>query len=73
MSDDIRELEMRVAGISGDEAVGSIQAALRELDPGASVRMDHATGILHIMTRYDTLEVVAALTEAGFEPQAETM
>lgn len=73
MSDEVRELEMRVAGINRDDAVEPIQAALRELDAGAKVRIDGATGILHITTRYDTLEVVAALTEAGFEPQAETM
>lgn len=73
MSDDIRELEMRIEGISGGEAPGRLQSAVQAIDPGARVRVDAATGIVHVTTRCDTLEVVAALTEAGFEPSAETM
>jgi copper chaperone CopZ len=73
MSDEVRELEMRVEARSGPAGAGEIEAALRAVDPGLRVRVDPATGIVHIETRRDTLEIVAALTEAGFEASAETM
>ena len=73
MSDEMRELEMRIEGRSGPAGADEIEAALRALDSGVRVRIDPATGIVHIETRRDTLEVVAALTEAGFEASAETM
>jgi hypothetical protein len=50
-----------------------VETALRELDPQATVRLDPATGILHAMTCRDTLEVVAALSKAGFEAKAMTL
>jgi len=73
MSDDVREIEMRVEGVSAPDRIGPVEAAIRALDPTASVRLDGATGIVHATTRRDTLEVVAALTKAGFEAKAMTL
>ena len=73
MSDDVREIEMRVEGVFTPEDLGPVEAAIRKLDPGATVRLDPATGIIHAMTSRDTLEVVAALTDAGIETSAMTL
>lgn len=73
MSDDVREVEMRVEGVSTPDGLGPVEAAIRKLDPGATVRLDPATGIIHAMTARDTLEVVAALTDAGIEASAMTL
>jgi hypothetical protein len=73
MSDDVREIEMRVEGVSAPDAVGPVASAIRALDPHATVRLDPATGIVHALTGRDTLEVVAALAKAGFEARAMTL
>jgi hypothetical protein len=73
MSDDLREIEMRVEGVSRPESLGPVEAAIRSLDPDATVRLDPATGIVHATTRRDTLEVVAALSGAGLEVKAMTL
>ena len=73
MSDDVREIEMRVEGVSEPDQLGPVERAIREIDSQATVRLDPATGILHAMTRRDTLEVVAALAKAGFEAKAMTL
>ena len=73
MSDEVRELEMRVDGRSGAAGAEEIEAALRSCDPGVRVRLDPATGIVHVRTTRDTLEIAAALSEAGFEASADTM
>jgi len=73
MSDDVREIEMRVEGVSAPDQLGPVEAAIRSLDPGATVRLDPATGIIHAMTGRDTLEVVAALSQAGLDARAMTL
>ena len=73
MDSDIREIEMRVEGVSTPEGVGPVERAIRALDPDATVRLDPATGILHAITSRDTLEVVAALGKAGLEAKAMTL
>jgi hypothetical protein len=73
MSDDLREIEMRVEGVSTPDGLGPVETAIRACDPDATVRLDPATGIIHAMTRRDTLEVVAALSKAGFEASAMTL
>ena len=73
MSDDVREIEMRVEGVNRPEDVRRLEGAIRELDPEATVRIDPATGIVHALTRRDTLEVVAALTDAGLDARAMTL
>jgi hypothetical protein len=73
MSDEIREIEMRVEGPSGPERADAILRVVRQLDPAATVRVDPDTGIVHATTWRDTLEVVAALTAAGLDATATTM
>ena len=73
MSDEVRELEMRIDGIVGGTVPEPFIAAIRGVDPGGMARVDPETGIVHIITRCDTLEIVAALASAGFEASAETM
>ena len=73
MSDEVREIEMRVEGVSAPDRLGPVESAIRECDPDATVRLDPVTGIIHAMTRRDTLEVVAALSKAGFEARAMTL
>jgi hypothetical protein len=73
MSDEAREIEMRVDGVTSPDSLRPVEAAIRALDPGATVRLDQATGIIHATTRRDTLEVVAALSGAGFEATAMTL
>ena len=73
MSDDVREIEMRVEGVSDAGGIGPVESAIRTLDPEATIRFDPATGIIHALTRRDTLEVVAALSSAGLEAKAMTL
>ena len=73
MSDERREIEMRVEGVSGPEDIAGVEQAIRALDPEATVRVDPATGIIHAVTCRDTLEVVAALAAAGLEARAMTL
>ncbi len=73
MSDEQREIEMRVEGVSRPEDLGRVEAAIRSCDPGATVRLDPETGIIHAASRRDTLEVVAALSKAGLEAKAMTL
>lgn len=72
MATDRRELAMRVAGSVDPGGAERVAAALRATDPGAAARLDPATGILHISTSRDSLEVEAALAAAGFDVTAAT-
>ncbi|NNM72481.1 heavy metal transporter [Enterovirga aerilata] len=73
MSDELREIETRVDGVTRPDCLAPIEAAIRSLDPEARVRFDPATGIVHALTRRDTLEIVAALSGAGIEAKAMTL
>ena len=73
MTDERHEIEMRVEGVTDQAGIGPVADAIRGLDPGATVRLDPATGIIHAMTHRDTLEVVAALSKAGLEAKAMTL
>ena len=73
MADDLREIEMRIEGLSGPDGLPPVERVIRKLDPGATVRLDPATGILHATTSRDTLEIVAELGKAGFEAKAMTL
>ncbi len=63
------EIELRIDG-GGSGAEDRIRRALAGLDPDAAVRMDAETGIAHLVTRADTLDVVDALRRAGLEATA---
>ena len=65
------EIELRVDGVApgGEEPV---RRALEGVDPDAAVRIDGTTGIAHILTRADTLDIVDALRRAGLDATAMT-
>lgn len=73
MGDERREIEMRVEGVDRPEDAGALLEAIRAIDPEANVRVDPATGIVHAATRRHTLEVVEALSRAGFDARAMTL
>jgi copper chaperone len=72
MDDVVREVEMRIAGAKRPGCLDDVTKAIQAIDPGARVRLDPDTGILHTMVRRETLEVTDALTQAGFEVTAMT-
>ncbi len=67
---DTREVELRLDGAA--DAMPRVEELLRQADPRASVRLDPLTGILHVATSLDTLEVTAALARAGYDATAMT-
>jgi|tagenome__1003787_1003787.scaffolds.fasta_scaffold18290431_2 hypothetical protein len=70
MDEVVREVEMRIAGAERPGCLDNVTKAIQALDPGAQVRLDPQTGILHAMIRCQTLEVTDALTQAGFDVTA---
>jgi hypothetical protein len=60
-----REVELRIAGIEEAGRAEGLSKAVRAIDPDASVSIDPATGIVHLRTTGDTLEIVGALSLAG--------
>jgi phage terminase large subunit-like protein len=56
-----REVELRIAGTLDAARAESLSAAVRAVDPDASVSLDPATGIVRLTTTRDTLEIVSAL------------
>lgn len=72
MADDRMELEMRIEGLGTAAGQQGAERALQALDPGATLRVDDASGIAHVTTTCQTLEVEDALTRAGFEVTAAT-
>ncbi len=68
--DGMKELEFRLGGVS--EAAPRIEDTVRQVDTRAGVRIDPRTGILHVTTSLDTLEVTAVLSRAGYDVTAMT-
>lgn len=68
MAGDMKEVELRLDGAA--ETAPRIEHLLQQIDPGAGVRLDSRTGILHVTTSLDTLEVTAALARAGHDATA---
>ena len=66
----MKEVELRLDGAA--EAAPRVEELLRQVDPGCGVRFDPRTGVLHITTSLDTLEVTAALARAGYDATAMT-
>ena len=62
--------ERRLDGAAG--ALPRIEELIRQADPQAGVRLDGRTGILHVATSLDTLEITAALARAGYDATAMT-
>jgi hypothetical protein len=67
MDEVVREIEMRIAGAGKPGFIDDVTGVIQALDPGAKVRLDPATGIVHALSRRETLEVTDALTRAGYE------
>jgi copper chaperone len=73
MTDDGRkELELRIAGAGLPGWEAAVEAAIRDLDPDAHARLDAATGIVHVTTRCEALDLTDAITRAGFDATAMT-
>ncbi|MDB5511878.1 MAG: hypothetical protein JWR08_1361 [Enterovirga sp.] len=70
--DVVGEIEMRVEEARRPDGLARIEAAIRSLDPDATVRLDPATGIVHARTSRETLEVVDVLGRAGLTATAMT-
>ncbi len=66
------ELEMRIDGMDRDGVPARVDAALRALDPSATMRLDRSTGITHVSTSCQALEIEDALARAGIEVTAAT-
>jgi copper chaperone len=69
---DDKELELRIAGAGTPGWEAAIEAAIRGLDPHAHARLDAETGIVHVKTTCDTLDLTDAIMRAGFEASAMT-
>ena len=65
------EIELRIDEVAPG-GQDRILRALAGIDPDASVRIDAGTGIAHLVTRADTLDVVDALRRAGLDCTAMT-
>lgn len=66
------EHEMRVTRNGAAAGEGELRDALRQVDPTAIVRLAPETGIVHVQSVRDTLDLVDALGKAGFEAGAAT-
>ena len=67
-----REIELRVDGVTGEADLHRVRTAVAELDPAASVHLDDSTGIIHIETSCETLEVTSRLGAVGMSVRAMT-
>jgi copper chaperone len=64
--DEVREVMMKVDGIGEEGRVEAVRRTIRNLDSEAQVHVDLGRGQINVRTRADTLEVIDALTKAGF-------
>ena len=65
MSTEPFEHELRIEGSDRADTRDAIAAALGDLDPETRIRVDPETGVVHVTTDRDTLEVTDALETAG--------
>lgn len=72
MKDEPGEIELRVADAAAPGTMERVEASARALDGSAKVRLDPETGIVHVRTSCDTLDLVAALEKAGLDVTAPT-
>jgi hypothetical protein len=72
MHTDRKELEMRIDGLGSEPVRDAALQALRRLDPDATLRRDEVSGIAHIVTTSQALEVEDALVRAGLQVTATT-
>lgn len=71
--DDVRnEITMKVDGMRGEGCAEAVRRTIRALDAEAQVHIDFGRGQVSARTRADTLEVTAALTNAGYNATGMT-
>ena len=67
-----RAVTMKVDGLQSEGCADAVRRTIRGLDPEAQVEIDVGRGEVHATTSADTLEVTAALTNAGYNATAMT-
>ncbi|WP_375458373.1 hypothetical protein [uncultured Enterovirga sp.] len=72
MNDDTIELEMRIDGLDTEGGLRHAEEVLLSLDPDATLRLDPETGIAHLRTTRQALEIEDAMTRAGLQVTAAT-
>jgi copper chaperone len=72
MDDALRDLRMKVDGMTCEGCVEAVTRVVRRLDPDARVTVDLARGEVALATRVESLEIAEALTRAGYEAHAMT-
>ncbi len=64
--DEVREVIMKVDGMTCEGCADKVRRTIRQLDPEAQVHIDLDRGQVSARTRADTLEVTDAITKAGY-------
>ncbi len=72
MDDALRDLRMKVDGMTCEGCVAAVTRAIKQRDPEARVSVDLAQGEIALSTRVESLEIAEALTRAGYEARAMT-
>ncbi len=63
-------LELTVEGMSCGHCVGRVTKTVQEIDSGAKVEIDLATGKVRIDSRADAAKIAAAIDAAGYPVSA---
>ena len=66
MMDQVREIMMKVDGMTCEGCADTVRRTIETLDPEAQVQIDLDRGQVTARTRADTLEVTDAITKAGY-------
>lgn len=61
--------QITVSGMSCGHCVKAVTQAVQALDPGARVQVDLPSGQVTVETVLERAQVLAAITEEGYEPQ----
>ena len=72
MDDAQREIALRIDEVTQAADLARVRAALVELDPTASARFDAETGIVHVSSTREVLDITATLDRAGLRASAMT-
>ena len=64
--DQVREIIMKVDGMTCEGCADTVRRTIEKLDPKAQVHIDLGRGQVNARTRADTLEVTDAITKAGY-------
>jgi copper chaperone len=67
MEEPRKDLLMQVDGMTCQGCVNSVTKSIQRLDPSADVSVDLTHGRVQISTVAQSLDVVQAITKAGFE------